>query len=57
MAEAIAKSLSLREIKKRIKAVKPEPQKEEIFDQLDNVSKRVKKSKKFFVLPSRSAII
>ncbi len=49
MAEAIAKSLSLREIKERIKAVKPESQKEEIFDQFDNVSKRVKKSQKFLM--------
>ena len=31
MTEAIAKSLSLREIKERIKAIKPEPQKEEIL--------------------------
>ena len=49
MAEAIANSLSLREIKERIKAVKPQPQKEEIFNQLDNVSKRVKKSKKLIL--------
>ncbi|MDJ0650168.1 MAG: ParB/RepB/Spo0J family partition protein [Xenococcaceae cyanobacterium MO_188.B19] len=49
MAEAIAKSLSLREIKERIKALNPQPQKEEIFNQLDHVSKRVKKSKKLIL--------
>ncbi len=53
MAEAIAKSLSLREIKERIKAVKPQPQKEEIFNRLDNVSKQVKKSKKIILGNSR----
>ena len=49
MAEAIAKSLSLREIKERIKALKPQPQKEEVFVRVDNVSKQVKKSKKFLL--------
>ncbi len=49
MAEAIANSLSLREIKERIKALNPQPQKEEIFNQLDYVSKRVKKSKKLIL--------
>ncbi len=53
MAEAIAKSLSLREIKERIKAVKPQPQKEEIFNRLDNVSKQAKKSKKLILENSR----
>ncbi len=53
MAEAIAESLSLREIKERIKAVKPQPQKEEIFNRLDNVSKQVKKSKKLILGNSR----
>ena len=49
MAEAIAKSLSLREIKEKIKAATPQPQKEEIFNRVDNVSKQVKKSKKFLM--------
>ncbi|MDJ0578004.1 MAG: ParB/RepB/Spo0J family partition protein [Xenococcaceae cyanobacterium MO_234.B1] len=53
MAEAIAKSLSLREIKERIKAVKPQPQKEEIFNRLDNAYKQVKKSKKLIRENSR----
>ncbi len=53
MAEAIAKSLSLREIKERIKAAKPQPQKEEIFNRWDNVSKQVKKSKKLILENSR----
>ncbi len=53
MAEAIAKSLSLREIKERIKAVKPQPQKEEIFNRLDNTYKQVKKSKKLILENSR----
>ncbi len=49
MTEAIAQSLSLREIKERIKAVKPQPQKEEIFNRLDNTYKQVKKSKKLIL--------
>ena len=49
MAEAIANSLSLREIKERIKAVKPQPQKEEIFNRLDNTYKQVKNSKKLIL--------
>ncbi|MDJ0747687.1 MAG: ParB/RepB/Spo0J family partition protein [Xenococcaceae cyanobacterium MO_167.B27] len=49
MEQAIAKSLSLREIKERIKAVKPQPQKEEIFNRLDNTYKQVKKSKKLIL--------
>ncbi len=53
MAEAIAQSLSLREIKERIKAVKPQPQKEEIFNRLDNTYKQVKKSKKLILGNSR----
>ncbi len=53
MAEAIANSLSLREIKERIKAVKPQPQKEEIFNRLDNTYKQVKKSKKLIRENSR----
>ena len=53
MAEAIAKSLSLREIKERIKAATPQPQKEEIFNRLDNTYKQVKKSKKFILGNSR----
>ena len=53
MAEAIAKSLSLREIKERIKAATLQPQKEEIFNRLDNTYKQVKKSKKFILGNSR----
>ncbi len=49
MTEAIAESLSLREIKERIKAVKPQPEKEEIFNRLDNTYKQVKKSKKLIL--------
>ena len=49
MAEAIAESLSLREIKERIKSAQPQPQKEEVFTRLDDVSKQVKKSKKFLM--------
>ena len=47
MASAIAESLSLREIKERIKEAQPQPQKDEVFTRLDDVSKQVKKSKKF----------
>ena len=53
MAEAMAKSLSLREIKERIKAATPQPQKEEIFNRLDNAYKQVKKSKKLIRENSR----
>ena len=53
MNEAVANSLSLREIKERIKAVKPQPQKEEIFNRLDNTYKQVKKSKKLILENSR----
>ncbi len=53
MTEAIAKSLSLREIKERIKAVKPQPEKEEIFNRLDNTYKQVKKSKQLILGNSR----
>ncbi len=53
MTEALANSLSLREIKERIKAVKPQPEKEEIFNRLDNVHKQVKKSKKLILGNSR----
>ena len=49
MASAIAESLSLREIKERIKAARPQPQKEEIFDRMGNAYKQVKKSKKFLM--------
>ncbi len=49
MAEAIAESLSLREIKERIKSAQPQPQKEEIFDRMGNAYKQVKKSKKFLM--------
>ena len=49
MAESIAESLSLREIKERIKDIQPQPQKEEVFTRVDNVSKQVKKSKKFLM--------
>ncbi len=49
MTEAIAKSLSLREIKERIKSVKPQPQKEEIFNRVDNVHRQIKKSKKLIL--------
>ncbi len=49
MAEAIAESLSLREIKERIKSAQPQPQKEEVFTRLDNTYKQVKKSKKFLM--------
>ena len=53
MEEAIANSLSLREIKERIKAATPQPQKEEIFNRLDNIYKQVKKSKKLILENSR----
>ena len=53
MAEAITNSLSLREIKERIKAVKPQPQKEEVFNRLDNAYKQAKKSKKLILENSR----
>ena len=53
MAEAIAESLSLREIKERIKAATPQPQKEEVFTRLDDVSKQIKKSKKLILGSSR----
>ena len=53
MTEAIAQSLSLREIKERIKSVKPQPEKEEIFNRLDNTYKQVKKSKKLILGNSR----
>ena len=49
MASAIAESLSLREIKERIKKRSPQPQKEEVFNRLDNTYKQVKKSKKFLM--------
>ncbi len=49
MTEASTKSLSLREIKERIKAVKPQPQKEEVFVRADNAHKQIKKSKKFLM--------
>ncbi len=49
MASAIAESLSLREIKERIKSAQPQPQKEEVFTRLDNTYKQVKKSKKFLM--------
>ena len=53
MASAIAESLSLREIKERIKAATPQPQKEEVFTRLDDVSKQIKKSKKLILGSSR----
>ncbi|MDJ0651132.1 MAG: hypothetical protein QNJ60_20760 [Xenococcaceae cyanobacterium MO_188.B19] len=53
MAEAIAKSLSLREIKERIKVLKTQAQKEEVFNRLDNTYKQVKKSKKLILENSR----
>ena len=49
MAEAIAESLSLREIKERIKGAQSQPQKEEVFNRLDNTYKQVKKFKKFIM--------
>ena len=49
MTEAIANSLSLREIKERINAVKPQPQKEELFTRMGNAYQQVKKSKKFLM--------
>ena len=49
MAEAIAESLSLREIKERIKEAKPQPQKEEVFTRADNAHRQIKKSKKFLM--------
>ncbi len=49
MASAIAESLSLREIKERYLAATPQPQKEEVFTRLDDVSKQIKKSKKFLM--------
>ena len=53
MALAIAKSLSLREIKEEIKALKPQPQREEIFNRLDDTYKQVKKSKKLILENSK----
>ena len=50
---AIAESLSLREIKERIKESQPQPQKEEVFTRLDDVSKQIKKSKKLILGSSR----
>ena len=49
MASAIAESLSLREIKERIKEAKPQPQKEEVFTRADNAHRQIKKSKKFLM--------
>ena len=49
MAEAIAESFSLREIKERIKSAQPQPQKEEVFTRADNAHKQIKKSKKFLM--------
>lgn len=50
MTTAIAESLSLREIKERIKEAQPQPnQKEEVFTRLDNTYKQVKKSKKLIL--------
>ncbi len=49
MAEAIANSLSLREIKERIKDSQPQPQKEELFTRMGNAYQQVKKSKKFLM--------
>ncbi len=53
MASAIAESLSLREIKERIKKRSPQPQKEEVFTRLDNTYKQVKKSKKLILGSTR----
>ncbi len=53
MAEAIDNSLSLREIKERIKDTQPQTQKEELFTRADNVSKQVRKSKKFLMANPR----
>ena len=53
MSEELAKSLSLREIKERIKAVKQQLQKEKIFNRWDNTYKQVKKSKKLILENSR----
>ena len=47
MKEAIANSLSLREIKKRIKDAQPKPQKEEVFTRADNAYRQIKKYQKF----------
>ena len=49
MASAIAESLSLREIKERIKDIQPQPQKEELFTRADNAHRQIKKSKKFLM--------
>ncbi|MGK7948973.1 MAG: ParB/RepB/Spo0J family partition protein [Xenococcaceae cyanobacterium] len=49
MASAIAESLSLREIKERIKAATPQQQKEEVFTRADNAHRQIKKSKKFLM--------
>ena len=53
MTEAIANSLSLREIKERIKDSQPQPQKEELFIRAEKVSKQVRKSKKFLMANPR----
>ena len=52
-ASLVANSLSLREIKERIKAATPQPQKQEIFNRVDNVSKQIRKSKKLILENSR----
>ena len=44
--EAIASSLSLSQLRERVKEIQPNSQKEEILNRLDNTYKQVKKSKK-----------
>ncbi len=44
--EALASSLSLSQLRERVKEIQPNSQKEEILNRLDNTYKQVKKSKK-----------
>lgn len=44
--EAIASSLSLSQLRERVKEIQPNSQKEELLNRLDNTYKQVKKSKK-----------
>ena len=46
MEEAISSSLSLSQIRERVKEIQPNSQQEEIMNRLDNTYKRVKKSQK-----------
>ncbi len=47
--EVVASSLSLSQLRQRVKEIQPNFQKEEIFNRLDNTYKQVKKSKKLLL--------